>query len=609
MAVIRSLAVRLVADTKKFEQGMKRSGKTVSTLKTKVTAASKALTLFAQGLGLAAGAGLAVLVKQQLTAVDALAKTADKLGETTEALAGFHLAAKLTGVETNTANMALQRMVRRLAEAAQGTGEAKAALAELGLDAQRLSQLAPTAAFAEIAEAMKAVKNQSDRVRLSFKLFDSEGVALVNTLKLGKEGLAAMQKEAERLGIAISRTDARAIEDANDAIDKFKLSLAGVGQSITTELAEPLKALADIFTTKGGKALLTLLTGAAVGQGLGGKRGAAIGTGLAAIPIIANLSRVIGKAFADEFIAAPPRKPRPVDPDRRADKIVELAVTKELRKQDVLIKSFNKALQITNKLREQLLRGERPLVDGKRLTPAERPAEIEKLALLVDAIIKARNAALDARNAERERIENLDIAKASRAGFIGFGEGASGALESSLAIIKRIGPEGRKARHAMFDLANEMRRINEMTAKRLALLAESRKKSAALDASAKALFHATRTPIENIAGEFAVISKLQAAGRFDFMPDVRERAIEAIREKLRALLPEDPTAQGFLRNPALEAGSNAAFDAIQRAMGFGAEGEQKKQTAELKKLNATLEAAKKLLESLEPPELVDVEAA
>ena len=49
------------------------------------------------------------------------------------ALQELRFAAKASGIEQQTLDMALQRFTRRAAEAAQGTGEAKDALAQMGM--------------------------------------------------------------------------------------------------------------------------------------------------------------------------------------------------------------------------------------------------------------------------------------------------------------------------------------------------------------------------------------------------------------------------------------------------------------------------------------------
>jgi hypothetical protein len=183
--------------------------------------------------------------------IDALAKTSDKLGLTTEALISLRHAAEQTGVATNTLDMALQRMTRRIAEAAQGTGEAKTALRELGLDARALALMSPDQAFKEIAGAMKDVGGQSDKVRLAFKLFDSEGVNLVNTLALGKTGLNDMEREAESLGLTLSRVDAHKIEEAGNAISRATGFVEGLVNKIIVTLSPAVTDVANAFVNLG----------------------------------------------------------------------------------------------------------------------------------------------------------------------------------------------------------------------------------------------------------------------------------------------------------------------------------------------------------------------
>ena len=96
-------------------------------------------------------------------------------------------------------DMGLQRFVRRTAEASRGTGEALNALRELRLDATKLVTMDLSAQMGLVAEAFSNVKTEADKVRLAQKLFDSEGVALVGTLKQGSAALDDMRKEAEDL--------------------------------------------------------------------------------------------------------------------------------------------------------------------------------------------------------------------------------------------------------------------------------------------------------------------------------------------------------------------------------------------------------------------------
>lgn len=198
-------------------------------------------------IGVAGLAGLGFLVRSSLSATDQLAKTASKIGTTTEALSKLRFAADITGVATQTMDMALQRFTRRAAEAAKGTGEARNAIRELGINAQELVRLPLDQRMLVLADAFSGVENESDKLRLAFKLFDSEGAALVNTLGLGRDGLNALFKEAENLGLVLSGTAAKGVEDANDSLTRLGSLFRGITDQTVAALAPAIALLTETF--------------------------------------------------------------------------------------------------------------------------------------------------------------------------------------------------------------------------------------------------------------------------------------------------------------------------------------------------------------------------
>ena len=195
--------------------------------------------------GAVGAAGLGLLVKSSLDSIDALGKTATKLGVTSQELQKLRFAAEIAGVSTRTTDMAIQRFTRRLSEAAVGTGEAKDALKELGIDAAALTKLPLEDQMLQLADAFEGVESSGDKVRLAFKLFDSEGVAFVNTLQGGTEALKAMFAEVDDLGIALSTATVQGVERANDAFARLKSLFIGVRDSVVGALAPAFEALAD----------------------------------------------------------------------------------------------------------------------------------------------------------------------------------------------------------------------------------------------------------------------------------------------------------------------------------------------------------------------------
>ena len=194
--------------------------------------------------------GIGLLVASSMRATDSLGKTARKIGATTRALAQMRYAADLTGVATATMDMALQRFTRRVAEAANGTGEAKDALRELNLNARKLVQLPLDQQMFQLADAFSEVETDADKVRLAMKLFDSEGVALVNTLGIGKQALMEMAAEADSLGVALSGDAVQGVENANDAFTRLGTLFKGLRDQTVAALAPALNTLATTLKDK-----------------------------------------------------------------------------------------------------------------------------------------------------------------------------------------------------------------------------------------------------------------------------------------------------------------------------------------------------------------------
>ena len=193
-------------------------------------------------------AGIGALIAKSLQATDTLAKTANKIGTTTQALGGLRYAAQIAGVETNTLDMAMQRFTRRTAEAAMGTGEAKGAIKELGINAQELNRMPLDKRMVVLADAFGKVTSESDRLRLAFKLFDSEGAALVNMLGEGSASLKEMLGEAKALGLTMSSSAAKGVEDTVDSLTKLSGLFKGVTDQVVAAFAPALEAIVVRFT-------------------------------------------------------------------------------------------------------------------------------------------------------------------------------------------------------------------------------------------------------------------------------------------------------------------------------------------------------------------------
>ena len=203
---------------------------------------------------------LSAAVGEQLAEVDQLAKSSAKLGASVDDLFVFGEAAReLSGFDFSKTETAIQRMTRRVAEAAVGTGEARAAIKELGHDAQQLNLAGPINALGMFADAFAAIDDEGTRLRLAFKLFDSEGVGLINTLSIGSDQLAEYRAKMEALGAIPTPFDAEAAKETNDAFKDVGLVLDGLARDLTSNIAPTLVAIAKEVTD-------ALKPGSAIGE-------------------------------------------------------------------------------------------------------------------------------------------------------------------------------------------------------------------------------------------------------------------------------------------------------------------------------------------------------
>lgn len=203
----------------------------------------------AGALGIAfSAASFGQMIKRNIDLAASTLDVAEKLGTTTEALSKMRYAVSQTaGVTSQEFDVALQRMTRRLAEAAQGGGVAKDAIQELGLSTTDLAKSSPDEAFRLIMEQMSKLPTQADRVRLAFKFFDSGGVKLAQTAKGGAAGLEELYTQLENVGGVIKTSTAQQAAELNTKLGELGARFQGVGMQIAGEALPALEEFVDLF--------------------------------------------------------------------------------------------------------------------------------------------------------------------------------------------------------------------------------------------------------------------------------------------------------------------------------------------------------------------------
>lgn len=246
MATISKLVVALQANSAQLVTELNKVSKKTQSWANRTRSQFNTVAKAAATAAAAMSAAFIGAVNKQAGAIDQLAKEAAKLGIDTSQLERLRYQAELTGVSSQKLGMGMQRMTRRISEAAAGTGEAQKALKELGIDARRLNQLDAEEQFNAIAEAMKKVGNQADKVRLTSKIFDSEGVALVNTFN---SNLKETADEFDALGLSITSSQAALVESFNDSKTKLGKIFDGFLNQVTIQVAPAFQMVTEWLKT------------------------------------------------------------------------------------------------------------------------------------------------------------------------------------------------------------------------------------------------------------------------------------------------------------------------------------------------------------------------
>ena len=101
-------------------------------------------------------------------------------------------------------------------------------------------------------------------MRLAFKLFDSEGVALLQTMEGGSRAVNALRGELRALGGVITEEQADKLAGLNDSWNRLKTAFTGLGRLVIELLAPAFSLLADAiaktisYITKAIKTILLL---------------------------------------------------------------------------------------------------------------------------------------------------------------------------------------------------------------------------------------------------------------------------------------------------------------------------------------------------------------
>lgn len=212
----------------------------------KTVAASGAALL---GIG---GTGLGTIGKafgDFISNASGLQRLASKLGVGTAELSSFAYAASTTGMSLEDLTGQFENLAERVAQGAEGSGEAAETFKKLGIDAAQLKLQNPVDQMITLAEAMQGVTNETERLGMLSSLGGDQFQWMNVLFKQGGGGIRKLMQEAGSVGAVLKDETAADAVKAAQAITRATTALRNaflaVGAAILpqVEMIEKVSAL------------------------------------------------------------------------------------------------------------------------------------------------------------------------------------------------------------------------------------------------------------------------------------------------------------------------------------------------------------------------------
>ena len=198
----------------------------------------------------AIGGALFSAAKDTAAWADELITLSDQTGIATDELQKLDYASKFIDVDVNTMTGSMEKMIRSMNQARDGSGQAADAFKKLGIRiTDSHGQLRDQQeVFYETIDALGKVKNETERDAAAMEIFGRSARDLNPLIKQGSQRLKELGEEAEQLGLVFASDDLAKAQQLNDALDRFKNVGEGLKNSLAMAVIPVLTGLFEVIS-------------------------------------------------------------------------------------------------------------------------------------------------------------------------------------------------------------------------------------------------------------------------------------------------------------------------------------------------------------------------
>ena len=157
------------------------------------------------------------LVESATDAAEKVERASAKLGASVGDIQRIGAVARLTGSDFDQMSLQLERLQLSLAKSEKASSPARAALAALGIEAQKFRDLPIPEQLDALAEAFAKFADGPTKTAAAMALLGRAGAEMIPYLDRGRSGLEELKKAAEETGVILSNQDVKALAEAAEA--------------------------------------------------------------------------------------------------------------------------------------------------------------------------------------------------------------------------------------------------------------------------------------------------------------------------------------------------------------------------------------------------------
>lgn len=192
--------------------------------------------------GLAAGAGLGVLIAQTEAVGSRVNDLSQKLGISAEGFQEWEYVMGQSGIDMENLKGGMKTLTKAMTDADSTGGEA---LRNLIGSVEGLSQ---EEVFNKSITAFQGMADGAEKNALALQIFGKSGQELLPVLNDSAAGTEALKKKAEELGLVMSDKAVRAADDFGDSLDTLTGAATGLRNNMVGELLPGITPVIDELT-------------------------------------------------------------------------------------------------------------------------------------------------------------------------------------------------------------------------------------------------------------------------------------------------------------------------------------------------------------------------